>query len=508
MVYTSYNFKCQVEKSDHDLRQALLLKQSPKDWQNITNVKPMEGLSNVDMVVPCYQKNFNSCMSMQDEHSASNHEQFIFEIENSCNLDNDYKKSDIIVLSNSVDPVNQIESHALQISNGMSRSVADNNVILTFGTQYGITDNVLEKPAENFQPQILQEKSNHSDDDKPLILRTKRHKCNYCIKSFANLNLLAKHAVIHKKTVYLCNMCNEEFNSMEDVENHYITLHNVQVDRDEIVAKIKWPKSNNQVQKNVNKSNEKLAAQHIKQHEVTFSCEICFRQFTHYRTYRFHMKNHPEYHNKSLPKSNHAVNTDKSSMHVIGSESNLQAKSIESNSNLDSLNNSSDLEEFQHLSDPENMRGKSSTNIISQTTSTNLDLQASLGSNFEDNLCRIGNENSTSMSENGIPDFTDDFDDDDDEDGENNDITKKTDDMLKGNSSIQCKQCGKLVATLRNLKRHMLTHSGLKHNCSLCGKDFSRPDKLREHQQLKHKNEIMSDTENDSDEESSRKKVN
>ncbi|XP_058801219.1 zinc finger protein 665-like [Phymastichus coffea] len=512
LVYTSYNFKCQVEKSDHDLRQALLLKQSSKDWQNITNVKPMEGLSNVDIIVPCYQKNFNSCMSMQDEHSANNHGQFIFEIENNCNLSNDtYKKEDVIVLNSAVNAVSQIENHALQTNNEISRPSTDNDVILTFGNQYEIRSNVLEKSTvENFQPQILQEKSNHSDDDKPLILRTKRHKCNYCIKSFANLNLLAKHAVIHKKTVYLCCMCNEEFNSMGSVQSHHITIHSLQVDKDKIAVKVKWPKVNNQ-EKNDDKSNENVVAQIVKLNEVNYSCEICYRQFTHYRTYSFHMKNHPDYQNKILLKNNHNFTTDKSNMHS-GSNNSLQTKNIEVGPHLVNLNNSSDLEEFEHLSDPDSLGVKSSTDI-SQPTSVDLDLQASLENNFKENLCRIGSKNSLNKntSENNITNFNDDYDDDDDDDEENDDITKNTDEMYKENSSIQCKQCGKLVATTRNLKRHMLTHSGLKHNCSICNKDFSRPDKLREHQQSKHKDEVFgkSDSENESDDEntgSSRKK--
>lgn len=75
--------------------------------------------------------------------------------------------------------------------------------------------------------------------------------------------------------------------------------------------------------------------------------------------------------------------------------------------------------------------------------------------------------------------------------------------------SLQCTQCGKLFATKRNLKRHISTHSGLKFNCSTCGKGFSRIDKLKDHEQSKHKEEIFGNTEDeDDDEEDNENKVN
>ncbi|XP_015588875.1 zinc finger protein 184 [Cephus cinctus] len=64
---------------------------------------------------------------------------------------------------------------------------------------------------------------------------------------------------------------------------------------------------------------------------------------------------------------------------------------------------------------------------------------------------------------------------------------------------LQCTQCGKLFATKRNLKRHISTHSGLKFNCSTCGKEFSRVDKLKEHEQSKHKEEIFGRSDDDDD---------
>ncbi|OAD58124.1 Myoneurin, partial [Eufriesea mexicana] len=63
--------------------------------------------------------------------------------------------------------------------------------------------------------------------------------------------------------------------------------------------------------------------------------------------------------------------------------------------------------------------------------------------------------------------------------------------------SLQCTQCGKLFATKRNLKRHVSTHSGLKYTCGTCGKGFSRVDKLKDHEQSKHKAELFENSDLD-----------
>ncbi|XP_017795662.1 PREDICTED: LOW QUALITY PROTEIN: zinc finger protein 90-like [Habropoda laboriosa] len=49
----------------------------------------------------------------------------------------------------------------------------------------------------------------------------------------------------------------------------------------------------------------------------------------------------------------------------------------------------------------------------------------------------------------------------------------------------------------RNLKRHVSTHSGLKYTCGTCGKGFSRVDKLKDHEQSKHKAEIFENSDLD-----------
>ncbi|KAK0088853.1 hypothetical protein PV325_010450 [Microctonus aethiopoides] len=67
---------------------------------------------------------------------------------------------------------------------------------------------------------------------------------------------------------------------------------------------------------------------------------------------------------------------------------------------------------------------------------------------------------------------------------------------------LQCTQCGKLFATKRNLTRHLSTHTGLKFNCKTCTKEFSRLDKLKEHEQIKHKNEFFGQSDDYDDDDS------
>lgn len=83
-------------------------------------------------------------------------------------------------------------------------------------------------------------------------------------------------------------------------------------------------------------------------------------------------------------------------------------------------------------------------------------------------------------------------------DSSNSKINESDDDDLPL-EGLQCTQCGKLFATKGNLKRHILTHSGLRFNCTTCGKEFSRLDKLKDHEQSKHKEEIFGASDDEDD---------
>jgi len=111
--------------------------------------------------------------------------------------------------------------------------------------------------------------------------------------------------------------------------------------------------------------------------------------------------------------------------------------------------------------------------------------------------------NTTSEQKDGMPTFRENDSEEEEEEEEDDD------DSDLPIESLQCTQCGKLFATKRNLKRHISTHSGLKFNCSTCNKGFSRIDKLKDHEQSKHKEEIFGNTDDeDDDEEDNESKLN
>ena len=50
-----------------------------------------------------------------------------------------------------------------------------------------------------------------------------------------------------------------------------------------------------------------------------------------------------------------------------------------------------------------------------------------------------------------------------------------------GTTQYKCDQCGEIFQYLRHLFRHQDNHQALKFDCKICGKQFTRKDKLREH---------------------------
>jgi hypothetical protein len=492
----SYNFKCQVERSDHDLRQALLIRQSTVHWPNVSIVKSIETISSLESIVPCLQKSINnSCMSVQHEDSENNHQQFIFDITNSCNIDSETCKKDAQIESNnSVETENIVEGDdaiTFEMSSAISENVNDReHALITYEEQYEIKNELIIKTdSEVIKPKDNHESSNQSDDEKPLILRTKRHKCNYCIKSFASLSLLEKHAVSHKKhleIVYICYLCDEQFSSIDKVKNHAMAIHGMNMEKEKIMENTKMRRIIGWVKKVDNdnyEQNSLLEENAGEKKNNKFTCKFCCKQFTYHKPFMAHITTHPDYNDKLLNELNKDSVISEAPTQ-INMKSTFHAENVEAATEVVNTALTSHCETLKDISYP----------INEGLSSQSRDLEAIV----QDNKCKGGDTS--------YRDETEESEADDEDDGHFED-----DDMPA--ASIQCNQCGKLVATLRNLKRHLLTHSGLKHKCSICSKDFSRPDKLREHQQLKHKEELFgkSDSDNESSDDNNvsanRKKV-
>ncbi|XP_012273695.1 zinc finger protein 287-like [Orussus abietinus] len=252
-----------------------------------------------------------------------------------------------------------------------------------------------------------EEDNNSDEEERPLISRTQRQKCQHCIKTFATKLALQRHMTVHKhktKLRYVCYMCDKQFSNVSKLKGHIRNSHDNVKSADEgsteeIQGKLpEVPKASAGLEKD---NTAQLEIAKSDRRNLKFTCKVCSKQFAYQKTFLTHAKTHPEYKEELLN-----GNTD---------------RSAGLNESLETLNRFPSIRE---------------------------------------------------------------------NDSENDDVLP---------DGLQCKQCGKLFATKRNLNRHVSMHSGLKFNCSTCGKEFSRADKLKEHEQSKHKEEMFSPSEEEDD---------
>ncbi|RLU25901.1 hypothetical protein DMN91_002063 [Ooceraea biroi] len=262
------------------------------------------------------------------------------------------------------------------------------------------------------------------DEEKPLISRTARQKCLHCIKTFTTKTALQRHMIIHKtKLRYVCYMCDKQFSNLAKLKSHVLSSHKSHA------ADTKAPQEQRQEDKRVSKASAKVTrssnvvdATREEKRNFKFTCKVCSKQFIYQKSFLSHAKTHPEYNEET-----------------------------------------------------------------------------------SDDVChdQPANKTTSEQKDNKAPTFREnEFEEEEEEEEDDDDSDLPIE-------SLQCTQCGKLFATKRNLKRHISTHSGLKFNCSTCGKGFSRIDKLKDHEQSKHKEEIFGNTDDeDDDEEDNENKVN
>ncbi|KAG7188365.1 hypothetical protein KM043_008019 [Ampulex compressa] len=236
------------------------------------------------------------------------------------------------------------------------------------------------------------------DEERPLISRTTRQRCAYCIKSFSTKLALQRHMIVHQRKTklrYVCYACDKQFANVGKLKSHVFSSHNG--------AKEKRTIKKNSIP-------EKRA--------FKFTCKVCTKQFTYQKSFVTHAKSHPEY------------------------EQEVQ----EDNAHVDRVEAAEEKSQEEAL-------------MLKELKEEDAD--------------------------------EDEEQEEEEEEEDEEEEEEEEDDGDLPAENLQCTQCGKLFATKRNLKRHISTHSGLKFNCTTCGKGFSRIDKLKDHEQSKHKEEVF-----------------
>ncbi|XP_014615311.1 PREDICTED: zinc finger protein 600-like [Polistes canadensis] len=218
--------------------------------------------------------------------------------------------------------------------------------------------------------------------------------------------------------------------------------------------------------------------------EVRYVCYICDKQFSNITKLKNHInsRHHVRFNNKKREKEN----SDNKDVH-------FKAEDLDNNCNNSMDNTKTEKKNCKFICKVCSKQFTYQKSFLTHAKSHpeyNPEDLNDFSSETGTQLNEIKNKSvlKQNESDDGNNDDIDDIDNDDDNDNDNLPM-----------ESPQCTQCGKLFATKRNLKRHISTHSGLKYNCSTCGKVFSRIDKLKDHEQSKHKDEIFGNSEEENE---------
>ncbi|XP_043666508.1 zinc finger protein 569-like isoform X2 [Vespula pensylvanica] len=480
----SYNFQCQIQKADTKLRG--ILKLGSCMAKNIESVLKVEDnfsdiISNTILhkrVTDNINNDVRTCCNTIDEPSVQldvqsfSNDQHVFtsEIIND-NIESNDKCNSIIVLENKQKTYKVVENVKLPRS---SEKITNKSNNLTCHSPSLITETDCVKEELSHEKHLSE--SDDNSIDQSTVSREQIFKIE--IKDELHLEELSYNTLAENssKNINIQEEGKPIDNCSDDEEKPLIS----RTSRQKCPLCIKSFATRLALQRHM--------IVHKHKTKLRYVCYICDKQFSNIAKLKSHIFNRHDTHenNKKREKEN---NEDK--------DVHLKTEHLDSNCNNSMENTKAEKKNckftckvcskqftyqksfFTHAkSHPE--YNSEDLNDISSETGTQL------------NEIKSKSVLKQSESDDGNNDDIDDIDNDDDNDNDND-----NDNLPMENP--QCTQCGKLFATKRNLKRHISTHSGLKYNCSTCGKGFSRIDKLKDHEQSKHKDEIFGNSEEENE---------